>query len=149
MNGFIFQLVENNWRSTPVLYICGCNKSITITSITRRTTSIWKAIIKWWLLWSSSKCYIFTCEGIGNVLEWAIDRNSLNHFNSQHREISVTTNFVSYYNDIQWHQTLLDTTSSNMTFTNDNSTDMISWHQYNQLLVVYLLVSENIKDQLY
>ena len=127
MNGFIFQLVENNWRLTPVLPT-RVNKSIIITSVTK-TTSIWTDIIKWWLLWLSSKCYIFTCEGIGDVLEWAIDGNSLNHSNSQHREILVTANFVSYYNDIQWHHTLLDTTSSDMTFSDANTTDMISQHQ--------------------
>ena len=45
--------------------------------------------------------------GLGDVLELEIDGNSLNHSNSQHREISVTANFVSYDNDIQWHHYLI------------------------------------------
>ena len=37
----------------------------------------------------------FTCEGIGDVLEWSIQGNSLNDSIKQYREISVTTNNIS------------------------------------------------------
>ena len=37
----------------------------------------------------------FTCEGIGDVLEWSIQGNPLTDPSNQDREISVTTNNVS------------------------------------------------------
>ena len=37
----------------------------------------------------------FTCKGTGDVLEWTVQGNSLNHSSNQDREISVTTNNIS------------------------------------------------------
>ena len=46
----------------------------------------------------SAKLYTlanFTCEGIGDVLEWSIQGNSVTDPSNQDREISVTTNNIS------------------------------------------------------
>ena len=37
----------------------------------------------------------FTCEGIGNVLEWTVGGNLLIDPSNQDREISVTTKYIS------------------------------------------------------
>ena len=37
----------------------------------------------------------FTCEGIGDVLEWSIQGFSVTDLSNQDREISVTTNNIS------------------------------------------------------
>ena len=37
----------------------------------------------------------FTCEGIGDILEWSVQGNSLTDPSNQDREISVTTNNIS------------------------------------------------------
>ena len=37
----------------------------------------------------------FTCEGIGNVLSWSVEGNSVTDLSNQDREISVTTNNIS------------------------------------------------------
>ena len=37
----------------------------------------------------------FTCEGIGDVLEWTVQGNELTDPSNQDREISVTTNNIS------------------------------------------------------
>ena len=39
----------------------------------------------------------FTCEGIGDVLGWSVEGNSLSYPSIQDREISVTTNNISVY----------------------------------------------------
>ena len=38
---------------------------------------------------------IFTCEGIGDLLLWTVEGNSLTYPSNQDREISVTTNNIS------------------------------------------------------
>ena len=37
----------------------------------------------------------FTCDGIGDVLEWTVQGNSVTDLSNQDREISVTTNNIS------------------------------------------------------
>ena len=37
----------------------------------------------------------FTCEGVGDILKWSVQGNSLTDPSNQDREISVTTNNIS------------------------------------------------------
>ena len=57
---YLYWLFDYPVKTTSGPICVGSNKSkpVSITCITRKTTTIWRNIIRWWLLWPSSMWYI-------------------------------------------------------------------------------------------